>query len=160
MFFWFIGVGFLAVVLVFKSPALDYRLVIGGAVLPLIDVVPGVPPVLHTLAGAVGVLAITMLATQNRRLLRRRYLGLSIGIFMHQVLDATWTNTKLFWWPAFGTRFPDEPLPTIGRGFVGILLEVVGIAVIIWSWKQFRFDDPQRFEAFKKYGRLDRELVP
>lgn len=160
MFFWFIGIGFLAVVLVFKSPALDYRLVIAGSILPLIDVIPGVPPVLHTLVGAVVLLTLIMLATQKRRLLRRRLLGLSIGVFVHQVLDGTWTNTKLFWWPAFGFDFPSSKLPTFGRGFLGILLEMVGLAAIMWSWKQFRFDDPERWEAFKRYGRLDRELVP
>ena len=30
MFLWFVGVGFVAVVLVFKSPALDYRVVAAG----------------------------------------------------------------------------------------------------------------------------------
>lgn len=160
MLLWFVGVGFLAVVLVFKSPALDYRVVIGGLLLPLVDVVPGVPPVLHTLAGAVLLLAATMLATRGRRLARRRWLGLPIGVFVHLVLDGTWTNTELFWWPAFGLDLPDVDLPTFGSGAAGLVLEALGAAAIWWSWRQFRLDDPARRQMFLREGRLDRDLVP
>lgn len=160
MFLWFIGVGFVAVVLVFKSPALDYRVVAAGSVLPLIDLVPGVPPVLHTLLGAVALLTATMVVTTGRRLARRRWLGLSIGAFVHLVLDGTWTRTELFWWPAFGLELPDVALPTFGRGVAGVLLELVGAAALVWSWRQFRLDDPARREMLVRHGRLDRELVP
>ena len=160
MLLWFAGVGFVAVVLVFKSPALDYRVVIAGTLLPLVDVIPGVPPLLHTLAGAVTLLALTMLATRGRRLARRRWLGLPIGVFVHLVLDGTWTNTELFWWPAFGLEIPDVDLPTFGQGAVGLVLEMAGAAAIWWSWRQFRFDDPVRREMFLREGRLDRELAP
>lgn len=160
MLLWFVGVGFVAVVMVFKSPALDYRLVAAGTLLPLVDVIPGVPPVLHTLVGAVAVLTVTMLATRGRRLARRRWLGLSIGVFVHLVLDGTWTRTELFWWPAFGLDLPDVPLPTFGRGVAGLVLELLGAAAIWWSWRQFRLDDPARREDLVRHGRLDRELVP
>jgi len=160
VFLWFIGVGFLVVVLVFKSPALDYRVVIAGVLLPLVDVIPGVPPVLHTLTGAVALLALTMVLTRGRRLARRRWLGLPIGVFVHLVLDGTWTTTELFWWPAFGLSLPDVALPTFGRGIPGLVLELIGAAAIWWSWRQFRLDDPERRMLFVREGRLDRELVP
>jgi hypothetical protein len=49
MFLWFAGVSLVFVWAVFKSPALDYRLVMLGAVLPLGEVALGGPRLLHTL---------------------------------------------------------------------------------------------------------------
>lgn len=160
MFLWFVGVGFVLVVLVFRSPALDYRVVALGLVLPLLDLVPGVPPVLHTLLGSVVLLGATMLLTRGRRLQRRRWLGLPIGAFVHLVLDGTWTNTELFWWPAFGVDLGDPALPTLGRGALGVVMELVGLAALWWSYRRFRIDDPVRRGDLVHRGRLDRELVP
>jgi hypothetical protein len=159
MFFWFIGLGFLGVVFVFRSPALDYRIVVGGTLLPLIDVVAPWPPVLHTLVAPVAVLAVVMLATRQRRLVRRRWLGLPIGMLMHLVLDGTWSTTELFWWPAFGAELPEVALPTLGRGAVGVVMELVGVAVIVWSWRRFGLDDSARRAELVRDGRLDRDLV-
>jgi hypothetical protein len=159
MFFWFAGLGFLGVVLVFRSPALDYRFVIAGALLPLIDVVSPAPPILHPLLAPVLVLGIVMAATRHHRLVRRRWLGLPIGMFMHLVLDGTWTSTELFWWPAFGVTLPEIALPTFGQGVTGLVMEMVGLAVLVWSWKRFGLDDPGRRQVFFSDGRLDRDLV-
>ena len=159
MFLWFVALGFLAVVLVFQSPALDYRMVVLGSVLPLVDLVPGVPPLLHTLLAPVVVLTVVMLATRNRRLVRRRWLGVPIGMFMHLVLDGTWSTTELFWWPLFGVELPDVALPTLGRGIVGVVMELIGLVVLVWAWKRFGLDDPVRRREFLRDGRLDRNLV-
>jgi hypothetical protein len=159
VFLWFVALGFVAVVVVFQSPALDYRMVIVGSVLPLIDLVPGVPPVLHTLLAPVAVMTAVMLATRNRRLIRRRWLGVPIGMFMHLVLDGTWSTTELFWWPLLGTDLPDVALPTLGRGVAGLVMELVGVVVLVWSWKRFGLDDPTRRKLFLDEGRLDRDLV-
>ena len=57
----------------------------------------GGPRLLHSVVGAVAVLGIVMLATRNRRLLRRRLLGIPIGMMAHLVLDGvfTWTDGVL-----------------------------------------------------------------
>ena len=159
MFFWFVGLGFLAVVLVFRSPALDYRVVILGLLVPLVDVVSPAPPVLHTLLAPVVVMGLVMLTTRRRRLVRRRWLGLPIGMFMHLALDGAWTNTELFWWPAFGVDVPDVALPTFGRGPAAIVMEAVGVGVLAWSFQRFGLDDQQRRDDFWRQGRLDRDLV-
>ena len=159
MFLWFVALGFVAVVLVFQSPALDYRMVIVGSVLPLVDLIPGMPPVLHTLLAPVVAMTVVMLATRNRRLIRRRWLGVPIGMFMHLVLDGTWSTTELFWWPLFGADLPDVALPTLGRGAAGLVMELIGLVVLVWSWKRFGLDDPARRKVFLDEGRLDRDLV-
>ena len=104
MVFWFAGLSFAAVLIVFSSPALDYRLVMAGAVLPTGEGLIGGPWVLHTLLAPVSVLAVVMLLTQNKRLVRRQWLGLPIGLFMHLVLDGSWSGAELFWWPFLGTE--------------------------------------------------------
>lgn len=133
MFFWFLGLSFGLVLIVFSSPALDYRLVMMGAVLPVAEGFVGGPWVLHTLLGPTVVLAVVMLATQGRRLLRRQWLGLPIGLFMHLVLDATWSTSKLFWWPFLGVSdvLGQGDVPEFGRnGIVLLVMEAMGLAVL------------------------------
>src|ERR1041384_5697602 len=99
MVLWFLGVSVAFVFFVFRSPALDYRLVMLGSVLPVGEVVLGGPRVLHTLVAAVAALGVVMLATQKRRLVRRRWICLPIGMMMHLALDGIWARTEVFWWP-------------------------------------------------------------
>ena len=102
MLVWFIVGSLVAVSLVFDSPALDHRFVAGGAVLPVAEGLVGGPWLLHTLVAGVAVLAVVMLLTRGRRPGRQRWLGVPIGMFIHLVLDGTWTDTGLFWWPVAG----------------------------------------------------------
>ena len=52
MVFWFAGTAFLAVWLIFRDPAFDYRLVMVGALLPdVVDAAFGGPAVLHSVFG-------------------------------------------------------------------------------------------------------------
>jgi hypothetical protein len=156
LFFWFVGVGWLLVVLVFQSPALDYRLVMLGSVVPLADAVTGGPWILHTLLASVGVLAIVMLVTQRRRLVRRRWLGLPIGMFIHLVLDGVWANTKVFWWPAFGPSFGDHRLPELDRGALLLVMELGGVAALVYGWNRFGLRDPGARARFLRTGQLPR----
>ena len=113
MVFWYVGVSLAFVWNVFRSPALDYRLVMLGSVLPLIEVVFGGPRLLHTLLASVALLGVVMLATRGRRLLRRRLISLPIGLMTGLVLDGAWASKAVFWWPAFGTAFPGGGLPEL-----------------------------------------------
>ncbi len=159
MFIWFAALSFAGVWLVFRSPAADYRFVMLGAVLPLVELAFGRPAVLHTLAGAVGVLAIVMAATQRRRLLRRQWLGIPIGLMSHLALDGVWADKELFWWPFFGAGFADRPLPEVERGVLSLAMEVVGIVVAVAMVRRFRLTEPARRDLFLRTGRLGRDLV-
>lgn len=159
MFLWFAGCSFAAVWLVFRSPALDHRMVVLGSLLPLVELAAGRPLVLHTLAFATGSMAAVMALTQRRRLLRRRWLGLPVGLYAHLVLDATWADTKLFWWPFAGTGFADRSLPELRPWPLVVLMEVAGLAALVWMVRTFSLTEPARRDEFLRTGRLGRDLV-
>jgi len=159
MFFWFVGLSVVLVTMVFSSPALDYRLVMLGSVVPLLDGLTGGAWVLHTLLASVVALGIVMLATRGRRLVRRRWLGIPIGMFVHLVLDGVWTNTNLFWWPAFGASFEGEPLPETTRGGLVVVMEVIGLLVLVWGARRFGLASPEARRRFLRTGQLPREAV-
>jgi hypothetical protein len=160
MILWFAGVSFVFVWWVFRSPALDYRLVMLGSILPVGEVVLGGPRLLHTLVGPVALLVVLMLATQRRRLVRRRWIGLLIGLLMHLALDGIWARADVFWWPFFGTDFGTEGLPELSHpvGLV-ILFEVVGLACLAWAWRSFGFSDKATRDRFVRTGHLDRTVT-
>ena len=120
MVFWYLGVSLVFVWNVFRSPALDYRLVMVGSVLPLLDVVHGGPWLLHSLVFVVALMGVIMVATRKRRLLRRRLISLPIGLMMGLVVDGSWATKSVFAWPFFGWGFPGGGLPSSsGRSACG-----------------------------------------
>ena len=160
MLLWFAGGSFLAVWLVFRDPAIDHRLVMAGALLPdVVDLPTGGRWFGHTVLASVALLLATMLLTRGRRLLRRQLLAVPIGTFLHLVLDGAWTDSETFWWPAFGTDLGDGRLPSLERPGLDIVLELVGLAVLVWAYRRFRLDEPDRRRHFLRTGRLGRDLV-
>jgi hypothetical protein len=100
------------------------------------------------------------LATQKKRLLRRRLIGLPIGLLMHLVLDGVWTRRDVFWWPFFGGELGEGGLPELERPLgVIVVLDLVGIACLVWSWRRFGLADAERRRQFLHTGHLDRSLV-
>jgi hypothetical protein len=158
MFLWFAGTSFLTVWMVFRSPAADYRMVMLGSVLPVVELVAGRPLVAHTLAGAVAVLVVVMLTTRRRRLVQRRWLGIPIGMFCHLVFDGVWADRDLFWWPSFGASFPADDLPEVRRGVLSVLMELAGVALLVWMARRFQLRDRARWDEFRRTGRLGRDL--
>jgi hypothetical protein len=154
VFFWFLAFSTLTVWLVFQSPALDYRGVLVGSVLPLVEAAFGGPRLLHTLLCPVAAMVLVMLATRHRRVRRRAWLGLPIGLFVHLILDGTWSRSETFWWPLLGTDADRGGLPELSRGAGGVVLELVGIAVGWWLWRRLGLSDPGRRRALLTTGRL------
>ncbi|MDH3705997.1 MAG: hypothetical protein OES57_08005 [Acidimicrobiia bacterium] len=159
MFLWFAGLAFVGVALVFSSPAVDHRLVMAGAVVPVIEWGWG-PLLLHTLVFSVALMALVMLGLRGRRLAQRQWLALPIGLFAHLVLDGTWADRELFWWPLFGTDVASAGIPESTRG-VGVLvaMELAGLAALIWAVRRYQLTDADRRRQFVRTGRLDRALV-
>lgn len=160
MILWFAILAPVIVAEVFRSPMVDYRVVALGALLPLVELALGGPNVLHTLLGAVGLLAVVMAVTPNRRLVRRRLLGLPIGLLLHLVLDGSWTTAALFWWPAFGTGFGSDQIPEFDRPLgVMIVLEFVAIAVGWWAFRRYELGDAENRKRLLSTGQLTRGVL-
>ena len=158
MLLWYAGLAFLLVWLVFRSPAVDYRLVVLGALLPVIPGVLGAPGWLHGLLVPSVVLVVVLLAARGQRLRQRALLGIPIGMLLFLVLDGAWSGTTAFWWPFLGTEveaisWPDRPLPVL----VG--QELVGLGALTWCWVRFGLTDRQRRQDFWRTGHLDRTLA-
>ena len=155
MFVWFAVGSVVAVALVFESAEMDMRLVAVGALLPVAEGLVGGPWILHTPAFGVAALAAVMLVARGRRLVQRRWLGVPIGLLAHLVLDGTWADTAVFWWPFAGfDTLGDGPVPEFGRGTTGVLLEVVGLVLGLWAWRRFGLDRPEVRRALLHEGRL------
>lgn len=158
MFWWFVACAVVAVAMVFASSGVDYRVVALGSALPLAENLTGSPWMLHTLGGSVVALAAVMALTagRGRRLRRRRWIGLPIGMLVFLVAGGSWTRTALFWWPfaggdGVGHGIPpeyDRPLVVL------IVLELVGLAALAWTAHRFALSDPDRRRAFLTTGRL------
>lgn len=161
MVLWFAGAAFVLVWVIFRSPALDYRLVMLGAVLPVGEALVGGPWALHTLVGGVALLLVVVLATQRRRLVRRRWISLPIGVLLHLALDGSFTRTELFWWPFFGLdALGQGGVPEVTRGLgPAAFFDLIGLACLVWCYRRFGLDDPDRRLAFLRTGHLDRRLA-
>jgi hypothetical protein len=159
VFFWYVGVSFVFVAWVFASPAIDYRLVALGSVVPMIEMVFDGPWALHTLLAPVAVMCLVMIVFTGRRLLQRRWLGLPVGMFMYLVLDGAWARAELFWWPVFGAAVDSADLPSWKPLPVLIGMELVGIAAIVHSVRRYRLDSPDSRRLLLTEGRLTRAAM-
>jgi hypothetical protein len=155
MLLWFWGTAIVSVWFVFRDPRFDYRLLCLGAVLPdLVDVWFGGARALHSMTVSIGVLAVVVLASLGRKRWRKRALAVPIGMMLHLVFDGAFTKARLFWWPFGGTRFRDDPLPSVSRGPIDIGLELIGLGLLVWVWKTFGLRSPARRRAFVRTGQF------
>lgn len=154
MFFWFVGTAVVTVWWVFRDPAFDYRLLIVGSVLPLVELAFGGARVLHSITFAVALLGVLMLATAGRRPIRKMLLGLPIGLLLHLVFTGAWRTAGVFWWPFGGFGFEDAPHPVAERGWWNLPLEAVGLALCWWVHQRAELADPERRAWFRRTGQL------
>ena len=127
MLFWFIGTSVASVWSVFRDPKFAYRWVIAGALVPVFSVVT-----------VVGFLVAVMLLTIGKKAVRKNFLALTIGLFMHLVFDGAFLSTKMFWWPLASLSLDGYAIPLIERGFLNIPFEIVGVGLILWTKKQIK----------------------
>ena len=161
MLLWFAGLAVVIVWQVFRDTAVDYRLVMAGAVAPdVADLATTCTGTAHTLLAGVGVLVAVMVLTRGRRRLRRRLLALPIGIMLHLLLDGAWMEPRLFWWPMLGTSLDvSVPLSFHRPALVLALQEAVGLMALSWWVWRFRLHETARRREFVRTGRLGRDLV-
>ena len=160
MFFWFLACGVLVVLFVFDSPAVDYRFVAAGSVLPVAETATGAPWLLHTLLGAAALLVAVMAATagRGRRLARRRWLGVPIGVLVFLAASGSWSRAALFWWPLGGAGGVGQgPPPELDRPLGVILaLEAAGLLALAWLVTSRGLASRRGLRALLATGRLPR----
>lgn len=155
MFFWFLGTAALAVWFVFRDDRFDYRVLALGALLPdIVDGVTGGAWVMHSVIASVGLLTAVMVIARRGSVRRRRWLALPIGTFFHLVFDGAFNNTNVFWWPFAGLNVGDVALPSLDRMSLNILLEVAGLAMLVWLWRVNKLSNPQQRQRFIRTGQL------
>lgn len=155
VFFWFLATSVITVGFVFRDPTFDNRLLLVGSVLPVADAVFGGARALHSITVSIALLAVVMIATKRGSGTRKSLLGLPIGMFLHLVFDAAWNDTATFWWPITGIGFEDEGVPIVDRGWIGVLLEVIGVVGVVWLWRKNRLSNGERRRRFVHDGHLD-----
>jgi hypothetical protein len=157
--FWFVGMAIVSVGFVFRDPGFDYRLVVVGALVPLLDGLTGGVWIFHSIVTTIAVLVVVMLATIGRRQLRQTLLGLPIGMFLTLVFDGAWSDTDAFWWPFTGWTFADEPLLVVARGWWSVVLELAGVAICVQLWRLNGLGSGARRRRFLRDGRLSTRPV-
>ena len=85
---------------------------------------------------------------------------MAIGLFLHLVLDGTWADTDLFWWPVSRAELgvldvPEASWPTLGR----VAAAVAGAVTLVGLWVRLGLADAGRRAMFLRTGHLDRELA-
>ena len=160
MLLWTTGLSVLLVANVFRSVGIDYRLVAGGALLPLVvDLPVGHRWFAHTLVFPVALLVIVMLGTiDGSRLRRRRLLCIPIGVFCGLILSGAFANSDLFLWPLGGTGFSGAGL--LPEWWVVLLEEMGGLVAWWWVVGQFDLYLPEPRAVFLHTGRLQESAAP
>lgn len=158
MLIWFAVMSVTGVVLVFRDPHLDHRLVAVGSLLPnAVDLAVrrGKVGPAHTLVGVVGFLTVVMLATIGHRRLRKRLLALPIGALASLALDGVFTRTKVFAWPVTGWVLPGRLFVLERPMLLNLAMEVVGIVVAVVMYRRCGLDQQARRNALLHDGALE-----
>ena len=147
MLFWHSGGSIAIGRYTFRDDRMDLRFLVLGAILPdLIDTPVGlaffgqlgaVRLVAHSLLAAGLVMTAVLLSTRRGRP-RKRWMPLAIGMLLHLVLDAMWSDPETLWWPFRGRDFSQTGAASAGDYVVAVLtdwrvwaLEAVGLAYLI-----------------------------
>ena len=156
MFLWFCMSSILGIALIFRSPYLDYRLLAVGSMLPLFETLAGFQWIFHTLFFGVLVLMSIMLLGKGRRRIQRKLLPIPIGLLTHLILDGTWTQKEIFWWPVFGRDLMGSEVDRLEFAFMptGLILEILGIIFALYGFKKFSLSEQVNRSAFIKKRQL------
>ena len=69
-------------------------------------------------------------------------------------------NTETFWRPFTAATSGATNIPIADREVLLIVgMEIVGLALLIWSWRLMGLNQPERRRLFMRSGRIDRDLI-
>ena len=151
MLLWFAGLSFIIVATVFACPAIDYRLVVIGSLVPVIEMVLEGPWVLHSLLAPVVVMGFVMIAFQGKRLKQRKWLGIPIGMFLYLFLDRAWTLS--------GFQIDKANAPTREQPVVLVVMEATGLLAASYGVRKYKIYEKENMKLFLRTGRIQRQMM-
>ncbi len=155
MLLWFVATAIMAVWYVFRDPRFEYRLLIVGVLIPdVVDIALGGTKALHSVVAPVATMTAVVVASTGRKSWRKAALAVPIGMFLHLVFDGAFSNAKAFWWPVGGLNFTDQRVPSLERGWLNVVLELLGAAGLWWIWRTFALRRATRRRLFLRHGEL------
>jgi len=97
-----------------------------------------------------------MFLGKGNRKIQQKLLPLPIGLLTHLVLDGTWTEKEIFWWPVTGRDLMGIEVSRLEFSFLpnGIILETLGVMIALWGWRKFELHKQVNMKAFIKRGHL------
>lgn len=171
MILWHVGLTWLIVWFVMRgSPRVDYRIVAVASLLPdLIDKPIGRLLLrdryesgriyAHTLLLNLAVFCVLFFM---RGRAKRTFVLVPISSLLHLAEDGVWSNPRVFWWPLFGSSFPQEPVSGGVLSFLNplnnpgaIWQEAVGLALIVWLLASHGLLTREGVRSFIATGRLE-----
>ncbi len=114
----------------------------------------------HTLLFAMLILAGVMALTRRGTAVRKRWMALPIGVFLHLLLDMP-LDAETLWWPLLGTEFPSfaegafvDLVPYLLKSPWVIVQELLGVGYLVALYRKTQLGDPVRRRELVETGRL------
>jgi inner membrane protein len=177
MLFWHLGVTAAVVFFTLGRRRIDYRVVLFGAILPdLIDKPIGriffeeqfqnSRLIGHTLLFSLALLLMIQMILRGAA--ARRWFILPIACMLHLVLDAMWSEPVTFFWPLFGTEFPEV---LVENYWLDVFLrplehpavlaqEIVGLGLLLYLGYAYRLHTAAHLKGFIRTGTLVEQKSP
>ncbi len=174
MLFWHVGVTVAFVRYTFRDRAMDLRfLALGAVVSDLIDTPIGaigwstfqsVRLWSHSIVFGSVIMAVVLIVTR-RGPQRKRWLLLAIGVLLHLLLDAMWSQPETLWWPFLGRAFTPTGLPTFGAYVSDVIAdpvmwlgEAVGLVYLVALWRKAGLMNPKARRMLLRSGTVSASI--
>ena len=171
MIFWHVGATIALTRYAFRDDRMDLRFLALGALLPdVIDTPVGliwfeslrsVRLVAHTMLASALMMTAVVVSTRRGRP-RKRWMPLAIGMLMHLLLDAMWSDPETLWWPFLGWEFSQAGFATAGAYVESILfdwrvwaLEAAGFAYLVILGRRAGLGERPARELLMTTGTVD-----
>ena len=99
---------------------------------------------------------LVMLLGKGKRNIQKKLLPIPIGLLTHLILDGTWTQKEIFWWPITGRDLVGDEVDRLEFSLLptGIILEMLAVAFAVYGFKKFRLREQANRSALIKKGHL------
>ena len=112
----------------------------------------------HSMVFAIAVMVVVGTFTR-RGPIRKKWILLAVGLFLHLALDAMWRFPETLWWPFFGWDFAPSGFATFSS-YAGSVLtsptmwlgELAGFAYLVFLWRKSHLSSSEAWKRFVSTG--------